>query len=32
MKTIPAIMVPELYGSPIELIKNNSDTLKNLSV
>ena len=25
-------MVPELYGNPIELIKNNSEALKNFNV
>ena len=29
---IPAIILPELNGSPIELIKNNSEELKNWSV
>ena len=26
------MILPVLYGNPIELIKNNSDALKNLSV
>jgi|SaaInlStandDraft_1057018.scaffolds.fasta_scaffold580167_1 hypothetical protein len=29
---MPAIIEPELYGKPIELIKNNSEALKNFSV
>ncbi len=32
MKRKPAIIVPELKGSPILFTKNISDALKNLSV
>ena len=31
-KTIAAIILPELKGNPKELIKNNSDALKNFKV